>query len=593
MNTITKKYDLVVVGGGTAGVSAAIAAARHGVQTALVQNRSVLGGNASSELRVHINGAARDGGFKNAIESGIILELLLANKKVNPQYSYHVFDQILWEKTNFQENLDLYLETCMNTVQMDGNKIKSITAYQATTETTFVFEGDLFADTTGDATLSALSGADWTIGREARDTYNESLAPEVADKHTMGSTILFSMQDMGKPVPFKRPDWAYEYTKEMLGSRKIPELTHGYWWIEVGGDEDPIIESGEFIREELMKYVYGVFDYIKNSGEYEADYLAIDWISTLPGKRESRRVYGDYVLNQNDIDEAKRFEDAVAYGGWTMDAHTVGGIKATGAKEQGTHWYPVHDIYTIPYRCLYSRNIENLYVGGRAMSASHMAMSSTRVMGTGAVVGQAIGTAASIAKQEKTTPRGVGKYISRLQQTLIKDDCYIPGIKAVDEKDLVSQLDCQITASSYQEGAEPTEINNDYARRVDTHQNGWISQEIGDMPEWLRIQMPQQVSLKEVLLRFDPNFSGTLIPTQSSGKKKAQPEGMPYELVKDYTLSFKKEGVLVKEIPVKENFQRVNHYHLEETIVCDEVSVSVEATYGDDYARVFDVRLYE
>lgn len=593
MKYIKKIYDFVVVGGGMSGICTAIAAARHGVHTALIQNRSVLGGNASSEIRVHINGAGRNHGFHNAIESGIILELLMENMKRNPQYSFYVHDKILWEKVKFQENLDLYLNTNLEAAKMNGSKIQSITAVQNTTEIVFEYEAELFADTTGDATLADLSGADYIIGRESKNEYGESLAPDKADCHTMGNTVLFSTIDMGYKIPFHRPGWAYEITEKRLANRKIGELTHGYWWVELGGDHRSTITEAEEIQTELMKYVYGVFDYIKNSGKFDADNLAIDWIASIPGKRESRRVYGDYVLTQNDIDRACRFEDAIAYGGWPMDAHTIGGIEAKQKeKEEGTIWNVVEDVYTIPYRCIYSRNVDNLYIGGRAISASHMAMTSSRVIATCAVVGQAIGTAASIANEQHLTPREVGKYIVRLQQMLIADDCYIPGIPSKDERNLLNKNVCVITASSHVEGGEPENINGDYARRIDEIEYAWISEAFGGKPEWIRIQLEQAVNMSQIYLSFDPDFSKPMFITPSLKIRKKRTTEMPEMLVRSYKLILKKNGQVLKEISVEDNYQRVNK-HTFEAVACDEILLEVSATYGDIHARVFEIRAYQ
>lgn len=592
MKKIKKAYDFIVVGGGLSGLCAAIAAARHGVHTALIQNRAMLGGNASSEIRVHINGAGRNDGYHNAIESGIVLELMMENMKRNPQNSYAVHDKILWEKAFFQQNLDLYLNTNLQEAHMEGKAIRSVIAVQNTTETEFEFEAELFADTTGDATLADLAGADYTIGREARSTYGESLAPEVADNHTMGNTVLFSTVDMGKPVPFHRPDWAYEITEEILGSRIIDELNKGYWWIELGGDHRSTISDAEDIQVELIKYVYGVFDYIKNSGKFEASSLTLDRIAPIPGKRESRRVYGDYVLTQNDIDCARRFEDAVAYGGWTMDAHTIGGLEAKSSeKEKGTVWNPVDDIYTIPYRCIYSRNIENLYVGGRAISASHMALSSTRVMGTCAVIGQAIGTAASIAVEKRLTPRQVNAYIPKLQQMLIRDDCYIPGIPTNDTEDLISGMGAQIDASSFVPGGEPENINGEYARRVNEREYAWISGPLDDGPQWIRLKLSEPTSINQILLRFDPDFSKPMFITTSRCFLEKRRAEMPEKLTKSYTLSLKKDGVLKKSIFVNDNYQRVN-LHCFEPIYMDEILLRIIDTYGDPHGRIFEIRAY-
>ena len=597
MKIIEKAYDVVVVGGGMSGVCAAISSARNGAKTVLIQNRPVLGGNASSEVKVSIDGAGRHIGFKNAVESGVILELIMKNKKVNPTFSFHTMDNVTWNMVKEQENLDLFLNTQMSECETVDNVIKSVTCLQVTTNKIFKFYGTSFIDTTGDANLAFESGADWTIGREGKNVYAESLAPDETDCHTMGSTILYEAKHTGKSMPFKRPDWAYEVTEEMLGSRKVHEVEDGYWWVEVGGDDLKVIEDAEDIRDELLKYAYGAFDYIKNSGKFpEADDIVIDWIAPIPGKRESRRVYGDYVLNQNDCYEGKRFDDAVAYGGWTMDDHTSGGIRGTLVKnykkDRGSMWHAIKDVYTIPYRCLYSRNIKNLYVGGRAISVSHMALSSTRVIGTCSVIGQAIGTAAAIATKYNIFAREVNEHIKELQQTLIRDDAYIPGIASADKEDLVSNSNCKITASSHIEGGEATNINGDYARRVDDIQNAWISNKLSENGEWIEVEFPKTVKIKDLLIRFDPNFSRILRPTIALCHLKLIVPDMPYELVREYNLQLFSKGELVKEIIVDDNFLRVNKHCFESQIECDKIKITAYKTYGDEHARIFDIRAY-
>ncbi len=589
MNQIQLDFDFVVVGGGISGICTAIAAAREGMRTALIQDRSVLGGNSSSEMRVHLNGGGRGIGFQNAIESGIVLELLLANKKANPQHSFYAYDTVLWEKVNFQENLTLFLNTSVSKVEMDGKKISKIHGYQMNTEKQIVFNAPYFSDNTGDGTIAYLAGADYSIGHEARGEYNESLAPEEANDYVMGSSVSFSTKNMGEPSPFTRPSWAYEYTKEMLGKRAIVELTHGYWWIELDGT----IEESQDIKDELMKYVYGVWDYIKNSGDYpESENLALDWISSIAGKRESRRILGDYVLNQNDIDEAKRFSHTIAYGGWTMDDHTPGGIKTLNPMDEGTIWHEVKDIYTIPYECIYSRNVDNLYIGGRCFSASHMALSSARVMATGGILGQAAGTAVAIAHREKIMPRDVVKHIEELQQTLIQNDCYLPGISTKDEKELITNQPCQVSASSHTEKGAPSQINSDYARRVGEEEHGWISKDIPSTGAVLEAKFEKPVDVSEIVLRFDPNFSRVIFPTQSLRVKGKQEKTLPSVLVKDYEIIFEKEGKVQQKIEVSDNFQRVNKHKLSDKISCDTAKLVVKSTYGDTSARVFDFRLY-
>ncbi len=594
MKQLESSYDFIVVGGGVAGICAALAAARRGLKTALVHDRPVLGGNASSEVKISIDGAARvKQGFKNAHESGIVLEIKMRNKKANPQYSFNVQDNIFKEMVDENENLDLYLNTSMQEAIVEDDRIKTIIAYQTSTRKTFTLHGDLFCDTTGDANLAYSAGADYTIGREARSTYNESIAPEVADHHTMGSTILYTARDYGKPMKYTRPKWAYEIKKEDLKFRGIHELTNGYWWVEVGGDDLSVIEDAEEIRDELLKYAFGTFDYIKNSGDFpEAENLAIDWVCAVPGKRESRRIIGDHVLNQNDIDNVTTFEDTVAYGGWSMDDHTVGGIRAmgTGDEDEGSIWHAVKDVYTIPHRSIYSRNIKNLYAGGRCVSASHMAMSSTRVISTCAVIGQAIGTSAVLAKKYNVDPRGVGEHIKELQQTLLRDDCYLPRIKNEDPDDLIRALKPSITASSYIKGGEPELVNNDFARRIEDEENKWISQPMSEDGEWISASFKQSTKIKTVLLRFDPNFS-KYISCRITDQDRNYEE-MQNELVRDFKVEFINDGKVLSEVLVEDNFVRMNEISLDNAVECDQIKVTVLKTYGNESARINDFRIY-
>lgn len=589
MKKIKKEYEFVVVGGGLSGVCAAIAAARHGIRTALIQDRSVLGGNASSEIRVNINGAGRHGEVFNLRETGILLEIQHETKRRNPHNSFHILDMVLWEKCKFQKNLDLYLNTRFYESTTKGNEIISIKAVQSTSETEFEFTADMFADTSGDAILAYESGALWTMGREARSTYNESYAPEVANKYTMGSTVMFFTKDMGKPVSYTRPEWAYKVTKEMLGDRKLVDLNQGYWWIEIGGDDDlAIIEDSEAIRDELYKWAFGVFDYIKNSGDYDADNLMIDWVCSTPGRRESRRIIGDYVLNQNDCYEGRKFEDAIAYGGWTMDDHSIGGIRAVGDTEEGTKWLPIKEAYTIPYRSVYSRNIENLYVGGRCCSASHMAMSSTRVIATCAVIGQAIGTAAALAIPRHKTCRELGEEITLLQQTLLRDDCYIPGIRANDPQDIANQ--CSIIASSHVSEGEAIKVINGFDRHVGEAKNSWVSEKMNGQPQWLELTLPKAEKIREILIKFDPNLTHLMNTTAVPQTVAKQFPDMPYELVSDYKVEAFLENEKIFEVEVKDNLQRLQKIDMEHLVDC--IKVTVIKTHGDNHARIFEIRLY-
>ncbi len=496
---IEKSYDVVVAGGGLAGVCAAIASARGGARTALIQSRSMFGGNASSEVRMHIVGASCHMSKKDVNEGGILQELLLANKARNPNQSFEVWDGILWEKVRFEEGLDSYLNTCVDDLVMEEGQIARIVCHQNTTETEYVFSARIFIDATGHGTLGAMAGAQWRMGSEASDQYGEPGAPSTENQDTMGNTLMFHATDAGHPVPFERPFWAYQFSEEDLkyrhhynciaayhddgssmefvegNSENLPEFTDmdsGYWWIELGGQYGDIIAESETIRDELLKCVYGVWDHIKNCGDHGCDNYVLDWVGIVPGCRESRRLMGDYVLTEQDIRSNRIFPDAVAYGGWPMDEHVSGGILAFD--EYPSKVRNFDGIYTIPYRCFYSSRVDNLMMAGRDISVSKVAFGSTRVMGTCAVGGQAAGTAAAMAVRYGCMPREIGNHIEELQQQLLKDDCFIPGFVNQDEKDLARKA--VIVASESREGFSAEAVAKGYTRRWDGKENCWESE---------------------------------------------------------------------------------------------------------------------
>ena len=400
METIQHKAEFCVVGGGLAGMAAAVAAARHGAKTVLIQDRPVLGGNASSECRMWISGARND-----VHETGYVEELKLENNYRNPQLSWSIWDSITYESVRFQPNLEVILNCSVNDLTMDGMRITSVKGWQLTTQTWHVVEADLFADCSGDSILAPLSAADFRIGREARNEFGEDFGPDEDDLKTMGMSCLIQARETDSPKKFIPPAWANKY----LTDSDMPNRGHGYrglsnfWWIELGGEDDSIRDT-EVIRDRLLAVAFGVWDHIKNHGDHKADNWVLDWVGFLPGKRESRRYLGDHILTQQEIKAEGRFDDMVAYGGWPMDDHDPAGMNGTGRPNTN---YPAPSPYGIPYRSLYSRNVENLFFAGRNISVTHAALSSTRVMATCATVGQAVGVAAAIAAANGLTPRGV------------------------------------------------------------------------------------------------------------------------------------------------------------------------------------------
>ena len=538
-----RHYEVVVVGGGMAGVCAAIASARKGVRTAIVQNRSMFGGNASSEIRMHIVGANAHGSKKNLGETGILLEILLENKRRNPYASFPVFDSVIWEKVHFQENLDVYLNTDMDDVIMDGKKVAAIVGHQNTTETEFTIYGDIFVDATGHGTLATMGGSAGRMGSEGRDEFHEPDAPTEPNQDTMGNTLMFSAVDRGEPVKFIRPDWAYQYSEEDLkyrehgnsigshmeggqltkfeeGSGRLPHFSNvdsGYWWIELGGQYDDIIRDGEVIRDELLKCVYGVWDHLKNVGDHGVENLDLDWVGIVPGYRESRRIEGDYLLNENDVLENRIFPDAVAYGGWQMDEHVRGGIR--DLDKIPSRILNFNGCYTIPWRCYYAKDLENVMLAGRDISTSKMAYGSTRVMGTCSVGGQAVGTAAAMAVKYRCTPREIGEHIMELQQQLLRDDCYIPGFRNEDPLDYARSA--KVSASACTGKNVPENVLNGVARPVQEESNCWEAP-IGEEGASISLDFGKKLVLQQVQLTFDTNLTREIMPSMTRNVRNRQ-----------------------------------------------------------------------
>ncbi|TCL61488.1 FAD dependent oxidoreductase [Hydrogenispora ethanolica] len=592
---IDREYQVVVVGGGMAGVCAAIASARHGARTALIHNRPVLGGNASSEIRMHIVGANCHGTRPDARETGILEEILLENRRRNPGHSFSIFDTVLWEKVRFQEGLDLYLNTQMTGVEVAAGRIRAVEALQLTTEKQFRFTAAIFVDCTGDGTLAYQAGAACRVGRESRDEFGEQYAPERADRKTMGNTLLFQAVDTGAPVPFEKPFWAHSFGEADLAFRghsayasamEHYEVDSGYWWIELGGEEDTIAD-GEAIRDELLKTVYGVWDHIKNRGDHGAANYALEWVGFLPGKRESRRIMGDYILKEQDCLSGRLFPDAVAYGGWPMDMHPPEGFRYKGDPNQ---FLRLNDVYTIPYRCYCARDIANLMMAGRNISASHMAFGSIRVMGTCSAGGQAVGTAAALAVRQNCPPGGLTDRIQELQQLLLRDDCYIPGVANQDPEDRARRA--RIAASSAQPDGAPEQVVNGVARRVGGVSNCWISEDLAASGEWLELQWDEPLSIREVHLKFDSNLSGEIMPTLSKTVRKQQIPGLPPELVKDYELQLWAGDQLRAQLAVEGNGLRFRTHRLAEPTYADRLRILVRGTHGAAEARLFEVRVY-
>jgi hypothetical protein len=462
IETIHRSLDVVVVGGGISGTCAAISAARNGAKTALVHERSTLGGNSSSEVRLFPEDTLD---FTPWIkESGIIEEISLQERVQNWEpyieglMNCH-WDLVLYEWVKREKNLSLFLNTSMREVVMrDKSHIQAIHAPQLGTEREFILSAPLFIDATGDGVLGFRAGADFRWGKEARSEYHEQLAPVEPTDGVMGNTLFFRARDTGRPVTFKRPDWAAEFpTEQDLTDREHGHFECGYWWIEVGAPLHPIKDNEE-IRDEALRQLLGVWDHIKNrcvddSVRERARNFALEFVGFWPYKRESRRILGDYTLTEKDVRNPAVHSDDIAYGAWGIDIHLPGGIRQrhvppypSPGSDENFHEYGTIP-YGIPLRSCYSRNVHNLLTAGRPIGASYVAFASSRVLLTGAIVGQGVGVAAGLCTKHGCEPKTVAAdHATELQQLLLRQDASMPGIENDDPRDLARGA--QVLASS-------------------------------------------------------------------------------------------------------------------------------------------------
>jgi hypothetical protein len=567
--------DFCVVGGGLAGMSAAIAAARHGDKVALMQDRPVLGGNASSEVRMWVCGAHG----KNNRETGLVEEIQLENRHRNPLSNYSIWDSVLYEKARFEPNLTLLLNCSCNDIEMVGKRIRAVKGWQLTTETWHRVEAELFADCSGDSILAPLSGAEFRVGREARSEFNEDIEPPVADLRTMGMSCLIQARETDRPQPFTPPSWAHKF----LSDKDLPNRGHdlsrygNFWWIELGGENDSIHDT-ERLRDELLKVAFGIWDHIKNHGEHGADHWTLEWVGFLPGKRESRRYLGDHVLTQNDVRAEGRFEDLVAYGGWSMDDHHPAGFRHPG---QPTVFHPAPSPFGIPFRSLYSRNIENLFCAGRNISATHAAMSATRVMATCATIGQAVGTAAAIAVRNGLAPRGVSEHkSSQLKHLLMEDDCYLPWNRR--EIPEISR-----TALLKASEGDPEPLRNGIDRPVGADDNGWRCSPGG----WVEYSFDGTRQVRQARLVFDSDLNRERCEMRCSYPLRQDAIGVPGTMVKSFRLEAEdSNGNWTTVFHERSNYQRLRRIPLE--VRATAIRLTPESTWGAETAHVFafDVR---
>ena len=585
--------DVLVAGGGMAGVCAALAAARNGARVILVQDRSRLGGNASSEVKMHIVGANCHGARPGWREGGLLEELRLDDAVNNPQRSFELWDLLLYDKVMSEPNITLLLDTTLYAAETKAGRIQQVMARSDKTEHLYRIQAGVYVDCTGDSRLALEAGAELRWGREARSEFNESLAPLQADRQTLGSSLLFTARDYGRPMPYRPPLWARAVTKEQLRFRGVGSWEYGYWWIEWGGQLDTIRDQ-ERIRFELLAIVMGVWDYIKNSGDHPSSAnWAMDWIGLAPGKRESRRIVGDYLLTQHDLQgETGEPVDAVAIGGWPMDDHPPSGFDRSD--EKPATQLTTAEVYGIPLRCLYSRNIANLMMAGRNISASHVAFTSTRVMGTCSVMGQAAGTAAALCARHGVTPRQLCRDAARLnelQQTLLRDDQTIKHLKNTDPADLARLA--KVTASAEHPPSKAANVTNGLVRDPgDEWRNRWAAP-LTPAGAWLELAWDQPQRISQLQLTFDTGFHRELTLSAQNSVNAKVIRGPQPDTVRDYEVTYLSPGAAEAAplLKVTGNYQRLNRHRFA-PITAKALRLHITATNGDPLARLYQVRCY-
>lgn len=592
--------DILIAGGGMSGVVSAIAAARNQAKVILCQNRSVLGGNASSEVKMHILGACIRGEelTTDARESGILEEIMLECAVRNPQFSTNMLDLILYEKCRAEKNITLMLNTTITGVSMDGCRIQSAYAVRDSTEDEFEIEAQIYFDCTGDGRLGHEAGALYTTGREASEEYEESSAGETHDTFRLGSSLLFTARDMGKPMPFKAPSWARHFDEEELKFRKHDTWEYGYWWVEFGGTLDTI-KDNELIRDELLAIMMGIWDHIKNSGNHpDSKNWALDWFGFYPGKRESRRFIGQHMLTQQDIEEAVDFEDVIAYGGWSMDTHPPQGIEAKD--ENPCHQPLTPYMYGIPMRCLISQNINNLIFVGRNISATHIAFSSTRVMATCSVMGEGAGTFAAIALKSKLPFEAAWRdqsVVHAAQQQLLRQGAFLPG-KKLEDFNLADQG--VIKASSEQPEGRVIQIIDRHSRAVhgkkgvrpdltvpQTHR--WMS-DPQDVSPWIELEWKSPVDIETLTLVMDSGLHRFLTMSHQASLQERMEWGAQPETWKEFKLQVERAGIWEDIEHVTDNYQRQLEFALNLKDV-NRLRIENISTNGLDHARLMELRL--
>lgn len=569
-NRKTLACDLCVVGGGMSGVAAAVSAAREGLKVVLIHDRTVLGGNASSEVRMWIRGASTR--FPEYKEGGLIEELALDDMHYNPKMNWSLWNLVLLNKVRSEKNVTLLLSATCCGAEEEGGVIKSVTAWKTDEYVFYDVIAKFYADCSGDSVLAEFTSAEFVSGRESNSEYGEPMAREHADGNTMGNSILLqyrpAFEDESEDcafVPLADPKFT-EALERRLPSASIFVPLENFWWLELGGNKDALRDSGELSRE-LTSLAASAHEYVRKSAN-EKGYM-LDRIGSLAAKRETRRYVGDYVLTANDILSSKSFADEIAYGGWPMDDHYPEGLYSD---KPNVNYY-FEKPYSIPYGCIYSKNVENLFFAGRNISVTHLALSSTRVMATCAMLGQAVGFAAAVAVRRGVSARGAGAYIGEIQRLLRLHDCYLLHTerkKVIDFPDAERNLDGRDNATVLFPGESLSFIfpKRFYRFVRVVLDSDFLRSELKDGPEKNEIR----------------NFPSLCYNALGSVTVET-----PSRILKDFSLILDDDRN--SAIKVENNFQRFIRIPVNREI--EKLTFRAEKTHGGKNARIFSIDVVE
>lgn len=541
-------FDLVVVGGGMAGTCSAISAARLGLKVALIQDRAMVGGNNSPEVRVHLQGRINLPPYPNL---GNLVAQLNHRHDGNAQPAENYENEKKMNLLAAETNVITYFNTRAFAVEKDGNRITAVLTKHTETGKELRFKAPLFADCTGDGNIGYYAGADWRMGSESREETGESLAPPKAEKLTMGASCQWYSVETDEATEFPPLPWAVQFTHETASP-----MLRGDWYWETGLTYDQIWDF-ERIRDNGLRAAYGNWAYMKNQagGDWpeKVRNRKLGWVAYIAGKRESRRLLGDVILQEQDIVENREFPDACVTATWPIDLHypTDKQKKDFPGEEFIARAHQVGiKPYALPYRCLYSRNIDNLFMAGRDISVTHVALGTVRVMRTGGMMGEVVGMAASICKKHGVDPRGV--YTDHLPELieLMEEGVAPPPVPKSTAKVMPPPWlknagqnfarDAKVTVSSlYKKANYPASCINDGHCDLSSNDGRWVSDNT-DTEHWVRFEWEEPVEINVFRV-----LSG-----QAGG-------GTPFTPINDFVFQTRKDGkwIDISETVTKNNEQ--------------------------------------